>query len=73
MSLLLSVDLYSNSLVSRMLQFTGSLPESIASLDDLKVLYLDNNNFSGTLHEAYGNLRDVQTMFLFNNQLIGTM
>ena len=53
--------------------FTGSLPSSIFDLQNLRFLYLSNNQFGSTLPENWGNAAMLRDIFLDNNSLEGTV
>ena len=42
--------------------FTGRVPESLADLEDLKILTLGNNNLKGSLSKDVCNLKDLETL-----------
>ena len=50
-------------------QFTGSLPESISGLKNLKYLHLEYNNLTGTFPSSWGNLANLQSMWLSTNSI----
>lgn len=53
---------------------SGSIPETISNLIDLKVLFLDNNFFSGTIPNSFTNLISLEQLILsYNHNLTGVI
>jgi Leucine-rich repeat (LRR) protein len=50
---------------------TGSIPESIGDLSNLKRLYLRNNNLSGNIPSIFGTLLNLLRLKLQENFLTG--
>ena len=52
-------------------QLTGTIPEELGNLTNLKSLYLSDNKLAGTIPEELGNLTNLEFLSLFDNQLTG--
>ena len=50
---------------------TGAIPEELGNLNQLDVLYLDNNQLSGPIPAELGSLTSLQQLYLNKNQLSG--
>ncbi|MCK5523998.1 MAG: hypothetical protein KAI83_12775 [Thiomargarita sp.] len=60
-------------LILRNNKLSGSIPESLSNLSNLKSLVLGSNQLSGSIPESLGNLSNLQRLFLFRNQLSGSI
>ncbi|MBP8591125.1 S8 family serine peptidase [Candidatus Shapirobacteria bacterium] len=54
-------------------QLSGSIPETIGNLSQLKGLYLQLNELSGSIPETIGNLSQLRELYLGTNQLSGSI
>lgn len=54
-------------------QFTGFLPESIFSINTIRIVYFANNNFIGSIPENFGGAPNLRDLYLNGNQLTGTV
>ena len=52
---------------------TGNIPPEIGNLQNLKGLYLGNNQLTGNIPPEIGNLKNLSYLELFNNQLTGNI
>jgi hypothetical protein len=52
-------------------QLSGTLPDSLAGLSQLSLLYLSENQLTGTIPESLGNLNKLTNFSLSKNQLTG--
>merc|ERR1711988_591217 len=51
----------------------GHLPSELATLQDLTILRLFNNNLNGGIPDAFGELENLEELWLQNNGLTGTV
>ncbi len=61
------------SLMLESANLTGTLPESIGNLNELRYLYLNENNIGGALPASLWDLHHLVTMSLYFNQFSGTI
>lgn len=54
-------------------EFTGTLPDELYNLFNLKNLFLESNRFTGTISSKVGQLRNIRNMNLRNNMFTGTI
>lgn len=59
-----AIDLFNNNL-------TGTLPEEISQLTELKSLNLASNSIKGSIPECYGKLKKLSQLALYNNLMSG--
>ena len=52
---------------------TGTIPEELGSLTNLKSLALSGNQLTGTIPEELGNLTNLKSLSIWDNQLTGTI
>jgi len=52
---------------------SGTIPESLGSLNNLKLLGLVGNQLSGPIPESLGNLNNLQSLYLYKNELSGSI
>lgn len=52
---------------------TGSIPEELYALTNLKKLYLHENTMTGTISESIANLQKLEEVFLGSNAFTGTI
>jgi Leucine-rich repeat (LRR) protein len=52
---------------------TGTLPDSLYKLTNLKELYLYENAFEGSIKSEIGSLKDLTYFSISNNQFTGTL
>ncbi|WP_106794878.1 immunoglobulin domain-containing protein, partial [Aquimarina sp. Aq78] len=52
---------------------TGTLPNSLGSLLELRTIYLHSNNLSGNIPSSFGNLSFIRFLFLHSNNLEGNI
>ncbi|WP_025668169.1 hypothetical protein, partial [Aquimarina megaterium] len=52
---------------------TGTLPNSLGSLIELRTIYLHSNNLSGNIPSSFGNLSFLRFLFLHSNNLEGNI
>ena len=60
------LDLYDNGL-------TGTIPQELANLDQLRLLVLDGNEISGTIPKSLGKMRYLEVLWLQDNSISGTI
>ena len=53
------------------IQLTGTVPEVLGNLTNLKRLYLFDNQLTGTIPDELGNLTNLKSLHISGNQLTG--
>lgn len=52
-------------------QIGGQLPDSLFTLTDMRLMYLDNAQFSGTLSQNFSSFKELERLSLQNNRFSG--